>query len=220
MSTKAACRRRRARRSRTRRTASRRCSAPPRYGDDVDRPLMKSDGSYTYFASDIAIPQEQVRPRLRQSDRRVRRRPRRLHQAHAGGGEGGHRRARPRWTSKIVQLVAAAARRRAGEDVEALGRFRHPARGGRRGRLGRRPLHDAVPQERRGARLRPRQGDRAVAATIRCSTSSTAMPAAIRSSANAREMVPDLPEEAAARAAYLGDAAAGAARPIPRNSTF
>ncbi|MDP1868630.1 MAG: arginine--tRNA ligase, partial [Bradyrhizobium sp.] len=24
------------------------------YGDDVDRPLMKSDGSYTYFASDIA----------------------------------------------------------------------------------------------------------------------------------------------------------------------
>ena len=24
------------------------------FGDDVDRPLMKSDGSYTYFASDIA----------------------------------------------------------------------------------------------------------------------------------------------------------------------
>ena len=24
------------------------------YGDDVDRPLIKSDGSYTYFASDIA----------------------------------------------------------------------------------------------------------------------------------------------------------------------
>ncbi len=24
------------------------------YGDDVDRPLVKSDGSYTYFASDIA----------------------------------------------------------------------------------------------------------------------------------------------------------------------
>src|SRR4029079_6282649 len=24
------------------------------YGDDVDRPLLKSDGSYTYFASDIA----------------------------------------------------------------------------------------------------------------------------------------------------------------------
>src|SRR5207244_4706031 len=24
------------------------------FGDDVDRPLLKSDGSYTYFASDIA----------------------------------------------------------------------------------------------------------------------------------------------------------------------
>ncbi|WP_339362011.1 hypothetical protein, partial [Klebsiella michiganensis] len=24
------------------------------FGDDTDRPLLKSDGSYTYFASDIA----------------------------------------------------------------------------------------------------------------------------------------------------------------------
>ncbi len=23
-------------------------------GDDIDRPLMKSDGSYTYFAADVA----------------------------------------------------------------------------------------------------------------------------------------------------------------------
>ena len=36
------------------RIASRRCFAPPRIGDDVDRPLIKSDGTYTYFASDIA----------------------------------------------------------------------------------------------------------------------------------------------------------------------
>ncbi len=28
--------------------------ASTKYGDDVDRPLIKSDGSYTYFASDIA----------------------------------------------------------------------------------------------------------------------------------------------------------------------
>ena len=34
------------------------------FGDDVDRPLMKSDGSYTYFASDIAYHKTQVRPRL------------------------------------------------------------------------------------------------------------------------------------------------------------
>ena len=51
---RAACRRRRARRSRTGRIASRRCSARREFGDDVDRPLKKSDGSYTYFASDIA----------------------------------------------------------------------------------------------------------------------------------------------------------------------
>jgi arginyl-tRNA synthetase len=30
------------------------------YGDDVDRPLLKSDGSYTYFASDIAYHKTKV----------------------------------------------------------------------------------------------------------------------------------------------------------------
>ena len=30
------------------------------FGDDVDRPLMKSDGSYTYFASDIAYHKRKV----------------------------------------------------------------------------------------------------------------------------------------------------------------
>ena len=30
------------------------------YGDDVDRPLIKSDGSYTYFASDIAYHKDKV----------------------------------------------------------------------------------------------------------------------------------------------------------------
>jgi arginyl-tRNA synthetase len=30
------------------------------FGDDVDRPLMKSDGSYTYFASDIAYHQDKA----------------------------------------------------------------------------------------------------------------------------------------------------------------
>ncbi len=30
------------------------------YGDDVDRPLKKSDGSYTYFASDIAYHQDKL----------------------------------------------------------------------------------------------------------------------------------------------------------------
>ncbi|MGQ7791460.1 arginine--tRNA ligase [Faunimonas sp. B44] len=31
------------------------------FGDDVDRPLMKSDGSYTYFASDIAYHYDKIR---------------------------------------------------------------------------------------------------------------------------------------------------------------
>jgi arginyl-tRNA synthetase len=30
------------------------------FGDDIDRPLMKSDGSYTYFASDIAYHKSKV----------------------------------------------------------------------------------------------------------------------------------------------------------------
>ena len=31
-----------------------------RFGDDIDRPLMKSDGSYTYFAADIAYHNEKL----------------------------------------------------------------------------------------------------------------------------------------------------------------
>jgi arginyl-tRNA synthetase len=35
------------------------------FGDDVDRPLKKSDGSYTYFASDIAYHADKIRRRFR-----------------------------------------------------------------------------------------------------------------------------------------------------------
>jgi arginyl-tRNA synthetase len=31
-----------------------------KFGDDVDRPLRKSDGSYTYFASDIAYHKNKI----------------------------------------------------------------------------------------------------------------------------------------------------------------
>ncbi len=30
------------------------------FGDDIDRPLMKSDGSYTYFASDVAYSRDKI----------------------------------------------------------------------------------------------------------------------------------------------------------------
>ena len=64
---------------------------------------------------------------------------------------------------KLMPARASVARRRAGEDVETGRGLRHLARSRRRGRAGPGPLHDAVSQERRGARFRPRQGDRAVA---------------------------------------------------------
>ena len=38
------------------------------FGDDVDRPLQKSDGSYTYFANDIAYHFDKFQ-RLRRADR-------------------------------------------------------------------------------------------------------------------------------------------------------
>ena len=69
------------------------------FGDDVDRPLMKSDGSYTYFASDIAYHRTQARARLSRTDRCPGRRPWRLRQAHAGGGRGAQRKSRRASTS-------------------------------------------------------------------------------------------------------------------------
>ena len=152
------------------------------YGDDVDRPLIKSDGSYTYFASDIAYHKNKFDrgfPDLidvfgADHGGYIKRMQAAVKAVTVGQG-------RARRQDRAARQ--AVARRRAGEDVETLRRFRHAARGGRRGRLGRRAVHDAVPQERRGARFRPRQGDRAVQGQRRCSTSSTATPAAIRSSA-------------------------------------
>ena len=58
------------------------------YGDDVDRPVMKSDGGWTYFAPDIAYHADKIARGLRRADRRGRRRPRRLRQADEGGGGG------------------------------------------------------------------------------------------------------------------------------------
>ena len=58
------------------------------HGDDVDRPVMKSDGAWTYFAPDIAYHWDKVTARLRPADRHPRRRSRRLCQAAEGGGRG------------------------------------------------------------------------------------------------------------------------------------
>jgi arginyl-tRNA synthetase len=36
------------------------------FGDDIDRPLLKSDGSYTYFASDVAYSRNKIRRGFRE----------------------------------------------------------------------------------------------------------------------------------------------------------
>ena len=80
------------------------------FGDDVDRPLKKSDGSYTYFASDIAYHKNKIDRGFKPDDRRLGRRSRRLRQAHAGGGEGLERQpSRPISTSRSSSSSSSCA---------------------------------------------------------------------------------------------------------------
>ena len=89
-----------------------------RFGDDTDRALLKSDGSYTYFAADIAYHRSKyLRGFATMIDvwgadhggyvKRMK-----AAVAAVTGGEGA-------LDVKLCQLVAAPARRRAGEDVQA-----------------------------------------------------------------------------------------------------
>ncbi len=130
------------------------------FGDDVDRPLKKSDGSYTYFASDIAYHKSKFDRGFRNlidvwgADhggyiKRM--------QAAVKAVSGG----KAALDVKLVQLVRLL---RAGEPVKMSKRsgdfvtLREVVDevGTRR-----RALRHALPQERRRARFRPRQGDRA-----------------------------------------------------------
>ena len=100
------------------------------YGDDVDRPLLKSDGSYTYFASDIAYHKDKFDRGFRDL-------------VDVWGADHGGYIKRMQAAVKAVTdrqgcarredraARQAVAQRRAGEDVEAIGRFRHLARSGR-----------------------------------------------------------------------------------------
>ena len=54
------------------------------FGDDKDRVLKKADGSYTYFAADIAYHADKFDRGLRRGHRSVGRGPPRLRQAHGG----------------------------------------------------------------------------------------------------------------------------------------
>ncbi len=66
---------------------------------------LKSDGSYTYFASDIAYHRSKFKRGFCHHDRRLGRRPWRLREAHAGGREGRDRRRRAMLDVKLCQLV-------------------------------------------------------------------------------------------------------------------
>ena len=130
-------------------------------GDDIDRPLIKSDGSYTYFAADVAYFIDKYRRGygemiyvLGADHGGYVKRLEALARAVSGGETTAHRAAVP-----VGQAVPG---RRTGSHVEAGGAVRDPARRGRRGRPRSGPLHDALPQERRAAGFRFRQGDRAV----------------------------------------------------------
>ncbi|MEI2652815.1 MAG: arginine--tRNA ligase [Microthrixaceae bacterium] len=103
------------------------------YGDDKDRVLVKSDGSYTYLLPDIAYHPRQVRPWLRPAHQRVGCRPPRLHRPHEGSGAG----ARPRAGSgrhRDHPAGEAAQGRPGGEALQAHRRLHRAARCHRRGR--------------------------------------------------------------------------------------
>ena len=58
------------------------------FGDDTDRALLKSDGSYTYFAADIAYHRNKLLRGFKHMINVLRRRSLGLRQAAPGGGEG------------------------------------------------------------------------------------------------------------------------------------
>ena len=131
-----------------------------RFGDDQDRPIRKSNGAWTYFGADLAYHFQKAADADQLID---------IWGAdHAGT------------VKRIVAAVQAltegqdalrreagadgapAARRRAGQDVQTLGQFRHAGRCRARSRQGRRPLHDADAQGRCADGFRLRQGGRGV----------------------------------------------------------
>ena len=80
------------------------------FGDDVDRALVKSDGTLYLFRFGYGLSPLQATARLSPYDQCLRRRPRRLCQTAAGGGRGSERRRR-RSGHQDLPARAAAPRR-------------------------------------------------------------------------------------------------------------
>jgi arginyl-tRNA synthetase len=175
------------------------------YGDDVDRPLMKSDGSYTYFASDIAYHKNKF--------------DRGFHNLVDvwGADHGGYVKrmeaaikavtsGKAALDVKIVQLVRLL---RAGEPVKMS------KRSGDFVTL--REVVDEVGKDAVRFMMLYRKNDAVLdfdlAKVIEQSRENPVFYVQYGHARghsvfrNAREVVPDLPEETRARAAYLGDAA-------------
>jgi hypothetical protein len=131
------------------------------FGDEVDRPLKKSDGGWTYFANDIAYHHDKYRRGFGDMIDVW------------GADHGGYVKRMKAAVSAIterkgeldVKLCQLVRVMRNGELVrmsKRAGTVRHIARPARRGRTRCRAVHHADPQERRAVRLRPRQGHRTV----------------------------------------------------------
>ena len=131
------------------------------FGDDVDRALLKSDGSYTYFAADMAYHHNKLARGFR-------------HLINVFGADHSG------YIKRMKAAVAALSDGKADLDIKVcqlvrLLRAGEPVKMSKRAgtfvtlrevvdEVGPRSgaLHDAVSQERCDARLRSRQGDRAV----------------------------------------------------------
>ena len=114
------------------------------FGDDQDRPMKKSDGSWTYFGADAAYHFE----KSRNADHLIN-----IWGAdHAGTVKRVQSAVKALTDGRVdldVKLVNMVRLFRAGEPVkmsQARGRLHHAGRGGRGSRQGRRPLHHADPR--------------------------------------------------------------------------
>jgi arginyl-tRNA synthetase len=178
------------------------------FGDDVDRPLMKSDGSYTYFASDIAYHKTKL-------DRGFR-----TMIDVWGADHGGYVK---RMQAAVKALAAAADAPRAELDVKIV-QLVKLLRGGEPVKMSKRAgefvtLREVVDEVGRDAvrfMMLFRKNDAALdfdlAKVIEQSRDNPVFYVQYGHARgrsvfrNAREVVPDLPEEQAARAVVLADA--------------
>ncbi len=161
------------------------------FGDDTDRALVKSDGSYTYFAADIAYHRNKY---LRGFKHMVNvlgadhsGYVKRLQAAVKAVSDGDRRHRR-----QDHAAGAAAQERRAVQDEQA-DRRSGPAFRRRRGSRARRDaLHAALSAQRRRRWISTSPWSRSRPATTRCSTSSTRTPGRARCSARRNRELPAL----------------------------